>query len=413
MWWAAADPSVPASARAFVAYYQRAIRSDTCRDLLRTTKNSNRTCSGMPVFETLWWPSNCALNPSALYKRAGLFHNRSASLFGDSLMYQLGAAVECAAAGTGLRVKMMEFGSSGLLPGRGDHHAIARELRAALENADAAIVNTGAHYNLEPRCSATRLALPNDYPNCDATALARGARADGGGYSPRERELRGLNLRQDLHDDVARFFGLDHNLTKPDGAPRAGAGAGSRVAWRESLPQHYAGGTYSDSLLLHQNALCAPFDVAAVAVANWRNEVTNHPDGISYVRFHFVFRQMPGPAGRGHHKTGPLTASLFFCSCCISSQVTTPLASAAGLRLLPAYAAAVRAADSHPVVPGGKLPCSIGAPLGCDCTHYCLDSAAMAVQVALALEWLASVFSAHPRPAAARGGWPVALPPLL
>ena len=316
-WWAVANPAAPASARAFVAFYRRRIRSDMCRDLLRGTRNMARTCSNMPAFKTLWWPSNCELKLSAVYTRVGQLHNRSASFFGDSLMGQLGHAVQCAAADTGLRVTKNEFGTEGLLPGRGEHHGDACALRAALEAADAAIVNVGAYYNLEPHCSATRLALPKAYPECGAASLARGARGDRGGYSSPERVLRGLNLRQDLHDDVARFF----NLTKFDGAPHAWTGAGSRIAWRESLPQHYAGGTYSDSLFLHQNASCAPLDVAATAVARWRNEVTNSLASRRHLPFYFPcsFRQVPGPAGRGQCQTLPLTTLLGFCSCYFSS----------------------------------------------------------------------------------------------
>ena len=300
-------------------------------------KDAARVCAAAPPFGQLWSPTNCRLRSTRALGRERAFANRSVLLVGDSLVDQLRrllAAVNDAEA-LGLTIR---HASMGLLPdAKGRWRA---ELAAELARADAAFVGVGAHYNLRPACErgGARGRARDDAQQCAAAAA-------------RSRLAAGTNLPHHFRADL-------EGLVRAVAAAGGAGGNASRVAWRESPPQHYDGGVYTERASAAR-ACGALTSAAARGAARWREDLV-----------------------------APIAARAF--------------------RVLPAHELAVPRADSHPPLDGrGERPCAParrarrragrarGARERCDCTHYCLDSAVSAAGVSLALNLLADIFRAH------------------
>lgn len=442
-------PATAASMSEDVEWFHSVMDSSSCRDRDNTTaKDSGRFCRGRHYYHTLyshlWVPTNCILVPMAVLLNGtsendggSLFHDstRSLLLIGDSLMGQLKHTLDCllysvvtkkddgappsgldsnsssstddgGTTATGVvdntiaaaspidvrdlnRLTVVSKGGAvlerGGLPLRNETRK--KSLINLLAQADVALFNTGAHYNLAMHCSQSeRKQNPNTFPECSNNPLAsrhsssahhshshnHQARAagEGSGGGSGTAALLLKNKKPDLAADFSEF------LTRSEAAAEAPA-CPERVIWRETLPQHWGsiGGSYNEE----QTMACSSIGGGA-----------GDEDGAGETGG----PQQPMPQGKGRKRTAEVAAATAKMVARWRNNVTTPLVLQAGFGFLPTFDVALPRHDSHPPL----APQHKGQQNLADCTHFCLDSAVNAALSSLALNAIANALAVFPAP---------------
>ena len=440
-------PEAAASAFENARWYSEAIRGSACRALDEEAhKDRTRFCrsGGGRLYRTVWLPHNCKLasiaqllqDPDSPFTQPS--PRRTLDLLGDSLLTQLFHSLRCVFKHASRSSSSQSSSSSSSSPpALGNHSAVTphtrvtvalreingmlqrgkwpvrpgerADLREVLSNADAIMVNLGAHYNLVPHCAsvARKRAAKGRSSTGSSSNSSNNSNGDGQAYPecspavtsrlPKTLALAAGDQAKDLEQDAKDFLVDDLGLVLQQqqhagggGGEGGGAGEGGgrcirannragRIIWRETLPQHFAtaggvfvedtGGLKDGEQLLRG---CRPI-AAAADTATVTEESSNTTDS-------------DADAAEAHPATAAATASAV---ASWRNRVVQPFVEAAGVQLLPTFDVGRSQSFAHPPTPPTAPP---------DCTHFCIDSGVSAALATLALNVVAEVFASFPPP---------------